>query len=83
MASAWVTGARGFIGRRLVHHLRDQGMTVCGIGHGHLPANLWAQAGLAHWLNSEITAEALGLKSSLRLRGRPKKAGETAAENEA
>lgn len=59
MASAWVTGARGFIGRRLVHHLRDEGLTVCGIGHGHLPANLWAEAGLAHWLNSEITAEAL------------------------
>jgi putative transposase len=40
-----------------------------------------APHGDADW--QEITAEALGLKSSLRLRGRPKKAGETAAENEA
>lgn len=60
MATAWVTGARGFIGRRLTLHLRDQGLAVCGIGHGHLPADLWDQAGLAHWSNSEITAEALG-----------------------
>jgi UDP-glucose 4-epimerase len=59
VAIAWVTGARGFIGRRLALHLRDQGLTVCGIGHGHLPADLWAQAGLVHWSNAEITAEAL------------------------
>ncbi len=60
MGTAWVTGAKGFIGRALVLQLRDAGHTVCGIGHGHLPADLWAAAGLAHWSNSEITAEALG-----------------------
>ncbi len=59
MAIAWVTGARGFIGRHLVLHLRDQGMTVCGIGHGHLPMDVWVQAGLAKWSDSDITAEAL------------------------
>jgi UDP-glucose 4-epimerase len=59
VAIAWITGARGFIGKRLALYLHDQGLTVCGIGHGHLPANLWAHAGLAHWSNSEITAEAL------------------------
>ena len=57
---AWVTGARGFIGRRLTVHLRDQGHLVCGIGHGHLPAESWQHAGLSHWLNSQITAAALG-----------------------
>jgi UDP-glucose 4-epimerase len=59
MPVAWVTGARGFIGRRLALYLRDQGSVVCGIGHGHLPAENWLQAGLAKWSNSEITAEAL------------------------
>lgn len=56
---AWVTGARGFIGRRLTVHLRDQGHLVCGIGHGHLPAESWQPAGLSHWLNSQVTAAAL------------------------
>ena len=59
MQVAWVTGARGFIGRRLAVYLRDQGLLVCGIGHGHLPAEMWQQAGLSHWSNSEIGAEAL------------------------
>jgi UDP-glucose 4-epimerase len=59
MTVAWITGARGFIGRHLAHHLNGQGLTVCGIGHGHLPADAWPQAGLAQWSNSEITGEAL------------------------
>jgi UDP-glucose 4-epimerase len=57
----WITGARGFIGRRLARYLCDQGRVVCGVGHGHLPPELWAQAGLTHWLNSNLTAEALEL----------------------
>jgi UDP-glucose 4-epimerase len=60
MPIAWVTGARGFIGRRLAVYLRHQGLVVCGIGHGHLPAESWGDAGLAAWSNSEINAEALG-----------------------
>ncbi|GAC1331780.1 MAG: NAD-dependent epimerase/dehydratase family protein [Steroidobacteraceae bacterium] len=59
MPVAWITGARGFIGRHLAHHLNGQGLTVCGIGHGHLPADAWPEAGLAQWSNSEITGEAL------------------------
>lgn len=59
MAIAWVTGARGFIGRRLALSLRDRGLIVCGIGHGHLPAEIWPRAGLAKWANAEITAESL------------------------
>jgi UDP-glucose 4-epimerase len=61
MGNAWVTGARGFIGRRLVLHLHSRGFAVAGIGHGHLSAHLWPQAGLRSWSNSEITAEALDL----------------------
>lgn len=64
MPIAWITGARGFIGRRLSLFLRDQGLVVAGIGHGHLPAEMWAQAGLAKWLNSEINAESLDQLSS-------------------
>ena len=60
MPVAWVTGARGFIGRRLARYLHGRGLIVCGIGHGHLPVELLSQAGLAAWSNSEITAEALG-----------------------
>ena len=56
---AWVTGARGFIGRRLTVHLHAQGQSVCGIGHGHLPAESWQQAGLSQWLNSQVSAAAL------------------------
>lgn len=59
MQIAWVTGARGFIGRRLARYLHGRGLMVCGIGHGHLPLDLLPQAGLASWSNSEITAEAL------------------------
>ena len=59
MSVAWVTGARGFIGQRLVRSLCDLGAVVCGVGHGHLPAELWRAAGLASWLNSQITPEAL------------------------
>jgi UDP-glucose 4-epimerase len=57
---AWVTGARGFIGRHLVRHLHEQGWMVCGVGHGHFPSESWANAGLKKWLNSELTAEAFG-----------------------
>src|SRR2546421_7735286 len=60
MSIAWVTGARGFIGRRLVLALRDQGLVVCGVGHGHLPAESWPAAGLSNWLDLPISSEALG-----------------------
>ena len=56
---AWVTGARGFIGRHLALHLRAQGDSVYGIGHGHLPVEAWGHAGLARWVNSQLSPEAL------------------------
>ena len=60
MSVAWVTGARGFIGRCLAPALSGQGLVVCGVGHGHLPPQAWRDAGLAIWLNSQITPETLG-----------------------
>lgn len=59
MPIAWVTGARGFIGRHLALYLGGRGFVVCGVGHGHLPPEHLAQAGLASWSNSEITPESL------------------------
>jgi UDP-glucose 4-epimerase len=64
-ASTWVTGARGFIGRRLARHLHEHGRLVCGVGHGHLPVELWPSAGLAQWCNSQLSAEALDELASI------------------
>ena len=52
--SVWITGARGFIGRHLAHHLAERGHEVCGLGHG-----LWAEAearrsGIMRWRNAEV-----------------------------
>ncbi len=59
MSIAWITGARGFIGRHLALYLSARGFVVSGIGHGHLSAELLPQAGLSKWSNSEITPESL------------------------
>ena len=55
MKYAWITGARGFIGRHLVNALRTRGVRVAGLGHG-----LWVEpaarsAGLSYWLNGDVT----------------------------
>jgi UDP-glucose 4-epimerase len=52
--SAWITGARGFIGRHLARHLAAGGQPVAGVGHGHWPATEAARHGLGEWLNGEI-----------------------------
>lgn len=60
MASAWITGAHGFIGRHLASSLRAAGYQVAGIGHGAWPEAEAAQWGLSYWLNGEISASNLG-----------------------
>jgi UDP-glucose 4-epimerase len=60
MASIWVTGGRGFIGRHLARHMAGRGHSVMGLGHG-----AWAQAEAAHWgmsgwINGEVTSSNLG-----------------------
>lgn len=68
MASAWITGAHGFIGRYLARGLQARGYQVAGIGHGAWPEAEAAQWGLSFWLNGKISASNLGqLRHSLGL----------------
>jgi UDP-glucose 4-epimerase len=54
MSVAWVTGAKGFIGRHLVRRLAANGTAVSGLGHGNWPKDLANQAGMTNWINGEI-----------------------------
>jgi UDP-glucose 4-epimerase len=54
MSVAWVTGAKGFIGKFLCLHLSQQGYKVLGLGHGAWPLKIAAQHGLSYWVNGEI-----------------------------
>jgi len=56
---AWITGARGFIGRALARHLASAGVEVAGVGHGHWPDA--AAAGVDCWVNADIHAASLDL----------------------
>ena len=58
-ARAWITGARGFIGRSLARHLADAGAEVAGVGHGHWPDAV--AAGVGCWVNADIHAASLDL----------------------
>ena len=66
---AWVTGARGFIGRHLAQHLAGQGLRVAGVGHGHWPQAEALRHGVGEWLNGEIDESNLDLVASRS--GRP------------
>lgn len=59
--SAWITGARGFIGRHLARHLAAAGRPVAGLGHGHWTATEAARHGVGEWLNGEIDEANLDL----------------------
>jgi len=52
MSSIIVTGAGGFVGRRLVERLASRGGAVVGIGRGNAPDN-WPAA--ARWLKADLT----------------------------
>jgi UDP-glucose 4-epimerase len=69
MPLAWITGARGFLGRNLAQHLAAHGTRVAGVGHGHWPAAEANRAGLAFWINGDIGAASLDLL--LKESGRP------------
>jgi UDP-glucose 4-epimerase len=53
---AWITGARGFIGRHLGRHLSRAGHEVYGIGHGIWPDSERSVWGLTGWVNGDINA---------------------------
>lgn len=59
MAVAWITGAKGFIGRHLARRLAGQGYQVAGIGHGTWTTSETARWGVSFWLNGEITSSNL------------------------
>lgn len=59
----WITGAKGFIGQHLARHLAAHGNIVLGLGHGLWP-EAETEAGLAAWLNGEISSSNL---TSLRV----------------
>jgi UDP-glucose 4-epimerase len=59
MATAWITGAHGFIGRHLAKRLADAGDTVAGIGNGAWPgaeASMW---GVSDWVEAEVCGAGL------------------------
>jgi UDP-glucose 4-epimerase len=55
MKTALITGARGFVGRHLARALHQQGVQVCGIGHGAWTDNERQTWGVNHWLNGDVT----------------------------
>lgn len=61
---ALITGARGFIGRHLSLSLQQNGVQVCGVGHGawtELERETW---GAHYWLNGDVTKRNLDIAQS-------------------
>jgi len=54
MATLWITGAHGFIGRHLASYLSKRGHRVYGIGHGIWPQLEAEHWGIHGWVNGEI-----------------------------
>ncbi len=54
MSVAWVTGARGFIGRHLASRLAREGIKVAGIGHGAWLDVEAARWGVNCWINGDV-----------------------------
>lgn len=62
MTLAWVTGAAGFIGSHLTHHLAGQGVRVAGLDIARRPQNLAEQ--VVEWSEGSIARDRLaGLAS--------------------
>jgi UDP-glucose 4-epimerase len=54
MKVAWVTGARGALGRHVARHLRTEGWRVVGIGHGEWKPEDAGAWGVAIWRRAEV-----------------------------
>lgn len=59
MKAILVTGAFGFIGRHVAKHFARAGWSVIGMGHGSWGPDEWQQWGIAEWISSDITLDAL------------------------
>src|SRR5260370_2041579 len=62
---AWVTGARGFIGRHVARHLANAGAVVHGVGHGIWPVQERRKWGLREWINGDISAGSLSTLATM------------------
>jgi len=69
MATVWITGAHGFIGRHLARYMAGLGHTVCGLGHGNWSKDARSLWGGLDWLNGEI--EHSNLERMLDAHGTP------------
>ena len=59
-----ITGARGFVGRHLALNLHQQGIKVCGLGHGawtEIERDSW---GVDYWLNGDVSKRNLDIVQS-------------------
>jgi UDP-glucose 4-epimerase len=64
---AWITGAYGFIGRRLASLIGGGEGVVAGVGYGAWSESEARRHGLSYWLNSEVSAASLEqLRSATR-----------------
>jgi UDP-glucose 4-epimerase len=56
---AWVTGARGFIGRHVALEAASRGQIVHGIGHGEWKQTDLTGWGVRSWTSADVTMESL------------------------
>lgn len=69
MTIAWVTGARGFIGRHVAKKLAQNGIKVAGIDHIAWPDAEAAQWGLSYYLLGDVSS--INLQQLARNAGTP------------
>jgi len=60
-ATAWITGAHGFIGRYLARECRARGWSVAGVGHGAWDEGEAERWGLSQWVRGDVARESLDL----------------------
>jgi UDP-glucose 4-epimerase len=60
-ATAWITGAHGFIGRHLARECRARGWRVAGLGHGAWDEGEAERWGLSRWVRGEVAHDSLDL----------------------
>jgi len=70
MATIWITGGKGFIGRHLAKSFSEKGNIVFGIGHGSWLANDAKEWGFSGWFDGEIDAS--NLSKLMQISGAPR-----------
>lgn len=61
MNLAFITGARGFVGRHLARSLHARGFQVCGMGHGAWTEQERSVWGVDYWLNGDVSKNNLDI----------------------